>query len=173
MKVKIKILDKNINTFLPKYMKEGDSAMDLVATSKIFDEDGNVVYGTNLAMEIPKDYVGLIFPRSSNAKKDLLLSNSVGIIDSNYRGEISLKYKPSAYFAAEENSLSAGRKTDFFDFVCFGKESPEDIDQVVVYNVGDRVGQILIIPRPFIEWEETEELSETERGSGGFGSSGS
>lgn len=81
MKVKIKKVDNTIETDFPRYMKADDAAMDLVATSKIFDEDGNVVYGTNLAMEIPKDHVGLIFPRSSNAKKDLILSNSIGVID--------------------------------------------------------------------------------------------
>jgi dUTP pyrophosphatase len=158
---------------IPKYMKEDDSGMDLVAVSKKFDEDGNVVYGTGLAMAIPKDHMGLIFPRSSNAKKDLILSNSIGVIDPGYRGEVFLKFKPSGYFAADIDSVAAGVETDFFEYVCFGKESPDDTDQVSVYNVGDRVGQIIIVPRPFVEWEEVDELSVTERGTGGYGSSGS
>jgi dUTP pyrophosphatase len=158
---------------IPKYMKEDDSGMDLVAVSKKFDEDGNVVYGTGLAMAIPKDHMGLIFPRSSNAKKDLILSNSIGVIDPGYRGEVFLKFKPSGYFAADWDSPNADVEADDFDYVCFGKEDVEDDDQVAVYSIGDRVGQIIIVPRPFIEWEETEELSETARGAGGYGSSGS
>ena len=80
LKVKIKKLSKD--SVLPTYAKDGDAGMDLVSTSKSFDEDSNVVFGTGLAFEIPKGFVGLLFPRSSNAKKDLLLSNSVGVIDS-------------------------------------------------------------------------------------------
>ena len=80
MKVKIKKL--NENAVIPSYSKQGDAGMDLVATSKIFDKCGNVEYGTGLAMEIPEGYVGLIFPRSSISKKDLALTNAVGVIDS-------------------------------------------------------------------------------------------
>jgi dUTP pyrophosphatase len=170
MRVKIKKLVPE--ACIPKYMKADDSGMDIVAISKKFDADGNVVYGTGLAMEIPKDYMGLIFPRSSNAKKDLILSNSIGVIDPGYRGEIFLKFKPSGYFAADFETLAEGVETDYFDFVCFGKETIEDTDQVSVYNVGDRIGQIIIVPRPTIEWEEVDELSTTERGAGGYGSSG-
>ena len=94
LKVKIKKLNEDAVT--PTYCQDGDAGMDLVATSKSFDTDGNVVYGTGLAFEIPKGYVGLIFPRSSNAKQQLLLSNSVGVIDSGYRGEVMLKFKSSA-----------------------------------------------------------------------------
>jgi len=156
---------------IPQYMRMDDSGMDLVATSKIFDEHGNVVYGTGLAMQIPVGYVGLIFPRSSNSKKDLLLCNSVGVIDPGYRGEVILKYKPSGYFASDpQDSLAEGTVTEHFDFVCFGKEDIDDEDNVAVYNVGDRVGQIIIIPRPVIEWEEVYTLSHTERGALGFGS---
>ena len=170
MRVKIKKLVPE--AFIPQYMKADDSGMDLVATSKIFDEDGNVVYGVGLAMEIPVGYVGLIFPRSSNAKKDLILSNSIGVIDPGYRGEIKLKYKPSGYFAFDVETLQDGIESDYFDYVCFGKEDAEDDDHVAVYSVGDRIGQLIIIPRPTIEWEEVEELSVTERGTGGYGSSG-
>ena len=80
MKVKIKKL--NENAVIHSYSKQGDAGMDLVATSKIFDKYGNVEYGTGLAMEIPEGHVGLIFPRSSISKKDLALTNAVGVIDS-------------------------------------------------------------------------------------------
>ena len=162
LKVKIKKLNENAVT--PSYSKAGDAGMDLVATSKSFDEDANVVYGTGLAFEIPKGFVGFVFPRSSNARQQLLLSNSVGVIDSGYRGEVMLKFKSSA----SSFSLKSLFKLIF---------NPDaDITLInnlkVSYNVGDRIGQIIILPFPQIEFEETEELSETERGNGGYGSTG-
>jgi len=171
MKVKIKKLVPE--AVIPQYMRMDDAGMDLVATSKIFDEHGNVVYGTGLAMEIPVGHVGLLFPRSSNAKQDLLLCNSVGVVDPGYRGEVILKFKPSGYFACVPEGTEEGKVTDYFEFICFGKEDIDDEDNVAVYSVGDRVGQIIIIPRPLIEWDEVFELSVTERGEGGFGSTNS
>ena len=136
MQVKIKKL--NPNAVIPTYAKQGDAGMDLVATSMKFDGT-QITYGTGLAMEIPKGFVGLIFPRSSIRKTDLILSNSVGVIDSGYRGEIQATFKRSGVYA---------------------------------YAVGDRICQIMIIPHPPIEFEEVDELSDTERGDGGFGSTG-
>ena len=141
MEVNIKKLQEN--AVIPTYAKEGDAGMDLTATTKWYDDDNNVCYGTGIAMEIPKGYVGLVFPRSSNAKKDLILSNSVGVIDSGYRGEITFKFKLT-----------------------------ENLNLAKYYNIGDRIGQIIIIPYPSIEFIEVEQLSETKRGSGGYGSSG-
>lgn len=144
MKVKI----KKLNDFatIPAYATDGAAGMDITAISKTYDDDGNIVYGTGLAFEIPEGYVGLLFPRSSNAKKDLLLSNSVGVIDPDYRGEVSFKFKPS---------------------YCYNKE-----DMDVVYDVGDKVGQMIIMPYPHIEWEQVNQLSETKRGKNGYGSTG-
>ena len=141
--LKVKIKKLNENAVIPTYSKDGDAGMDLVSTSKSFDEDSNVVYGTGLAFEIPKGFVGLLFPRSSNAKKDLLLSNSVGVLDSGYRGEVMFKFKFSNCDYSENT-----------------------------YEIGERIGQIIILPYPQIEFEEAEELSETERGNGGYGSTG-
>ncbi len=139
MKVKIKKLHKD--AVIPKYAQDGDAGLDLTATSIVYDDHGNAVYGTGLAIEIPKDYVGYIFPRSSISKKTLALTNSVGVIDSNYRGEIMLKFKHHGLYRDE-------------------------------YNIGDRIGQLIIMPIPSIELEEVEELSDTNRGTGGFGSTG-
>lgn len=148
MKVRIKKL--HLDAVIPKYAKPGDAGMDLTAVKKKYDEDGNVVYGTGLAFEIPEDHVGLLFPRSSNCKQDLILTNHVGVVDSGYRGEIGFKFKPSAYFI----------------------DNREDKYVVREYEIGDRIGQIIIIPYPQIQFEEVEELSETERGATGYGSSG-
>lgn len=94
MIVRIKKLKEN--AVVPKYAHDyEDACFDLVATSKKYDEYGNTVYGFGLAFEIPQGYCGLIFPRSSNCKKSLLMCNSVGVIDSGYRGEISARFKPT------------------------------------------------------------------------------
>lgn len=151
MKVNVKKLDSN--AVLPTYAKHGDAGMDLTATSKSYDEHGNVVYGTSLAFEIPHGYVGLLFPRSSNTKKDLILGNSVGVIDSGYRGEVVFKFK-----AIDTQYLQDGKLT-------FLKR-----DFMKEYNVGDRIGQIIIMPYPQIEFNLVDELSTTDRGIGGFGS---
>lgn len=79
-KVKIKRLHKD--AVIPSYSRKGDAGMDLVATSKFYDDFDNVCYGTGLAIEIPEGHVGLLFPRSSISKTDLTLRNSVGVIDS-------------------------------------------------------------------------------------------
>ena len=163
-KLKVKIKKLNENAVIPTYAKYGDAGMDLVATSKYYDDNGNIVYGTGLAFEIPKGYVGLLFPRSSNSKQQLLLSNSVGVIDSSYRGEVMLKFKSSA--------SSFSLKT-LFKLIFNQYAKITIINNVKTsYNVGERIGQIIILPYPQIEFEESEELSETERNTGGYGSTG-
>ncbi len=139
MKVKIKKLVPE--AVIPMYAKPGDAGMDLTAISmKVVDEGeyGYIEYGTGLSIEVPEGYVALMFPRSSCSDTGLILANSVGVIDSGYRGEIKARFKA--------------------------------IPDTKYYNVGDRVVQLVIIPYPQIEWEETETLSETERGEGGHGS---
>lgn len=143
MRIKIKKLHKD--AVIPKYAKSGDAGMDLTATTKEEDIFGNTVYGTGLAFEIPEGFVGLLFPRSSNSKTDFRLTNSVGVLDSGYRGEVMFKFRNTS-----EAELNFQQK----------------------YKTGDRIGQIIIIPHPEVEFEEVEELSKTERGAGGYGSTG-
>ena len=151
MEVKIKKL--NPNAVFPRKAHPTDAGFDLVAVSKEYDDDNNVVYGAGLAFEIPVGYVGLLFPRSSNAKKDLMLSNSVGCIDAGYRGEVTFKFKRLFCELWEK---------DEFHGLAEDKQ----------YDIGDRIGQLIIMPIPDIEFVEADELSETDRGEGGFGSSG-
>ena len=139
--MKVKVMKLDAGAIIPKYAKPGDAGMDLYAVSESFDDHGNYVYGTGLAMEIPEGYVGLIFPRSSISKTAHSLRNAVGVIDSGYRGEIMMKFDINTH------------------------NSP-------VYDVGDRIAQIIIMPYPQIEFEEVFELADSERGSGGFGSTG-
>ncbi len=116
--------------------------MDLKITREIENTTFSVSYGFGIAMEIPFGYVGLVFPRSSVRNQDLLLTNCVGVIDSGYRGELQATFK----------------KTNGLDSL--------------KYNVGDRAAQIIILPYPQVVMVESDELSDTERGDGGFGSTG-
>lgn len=159
MKVKIKKLHPD--AVIPAYAKTGDAGMDLTAVTFDVDEFGNMCYGTGLAFEIPEGYVGFVFPRSSIYKKGIVLSNSVGVIDSGYRGEVSFKFKMDS---------------DMVAFAAQGTESAiytrQPCQNRDTYKLGDRIGQIIIMPYPQIEFEEVEKLSETDRGEGGYGSSG-
>lgn len=157
MKVKVKKLSEN--AVLPKKAHKTDAGFDLVATSREFDKDGNIVYGTGLAFEIPEGYVGYLFPRSSVSKKDVMLANAVGVIDAGYRGEVTAKFKPMPR-ARETYSKIDGEHE--YSFKLFGKD----------YKVGERIAQLIIMPLPEVELEEADELSESDRGKGGYGSTG-
>ena len=138
----VKIIDKSIPTVIPSFQKLGDAGLNLTATSISFTDD-YVEYGTNLAFEIPNGVVGLLFASSSISKYDLSLCNSVGVIDSGYRGEIKLRFKTTYNYNPRK-----------------------------IYNVGDRIGQLVLVPFLIPKLEVVENLSNTSRNSGGFGSSG-
>lgn len=140
MRVKIKKLRPE--AVIPSYAKPGDAGMDLTATEIIKDEAFQITYGTGIALEIPLGYVGLIFPRSSIRNYQLSLSNCVGVIDSEYRGEIQFTFNKTGGVPSKK------------------------------YEIGDRIGQIMILSYPEIKFVEFSSLSSTERGEGGFGSSG-
>jgi len=143
MLVKVKIKKLHPDAVIPKYAKPGDAGLDLTATWMEFDHERKIaVYGTGLALEIPFWHVGLVYPRSSIYKKSMVLSNHVGVIDAGYRGEIIFKFRVL--------------NDDWRD----------------IYDVGDRIGQLIIVPHPRIDFEETDELTPSERGSKGFGSTG-
>lgn len=142
MNVKLKKL--NDAAVIPVRGTEHSAGMDLTAISKEVVDNGKhgyVNYGTGLAFAIPEGHVGLLFPRSSISKTGLILSNSCGIIDSDYRGEVTMRFKHI-----------------------------KDTDD---YNIGDRIGQLIIVPYPQVTFEEVFELDETVRGAGGYGSTGS
>ena len=151
MQVKVKKLDPS--AVLPRYATTGAACFDICAIN--FDravgpnfEFGNFSFGvtalakTGLAFEIPEGYVMLVFSRSGHAfKNNVRLANCVGVIDSDYRGELMVK-------------LTA------------------DGDGEIGFSPGDRIAQAMIVPAPQIELIEAQELSNTERGEGGFGSTG-
>jgi dUTP pyrophosphatase len=153
MKIKIKKLHPNATT--PKYATAGAACFDLHASDvngkfevgSIIDHNQPVICGNGLSFEIPKDHVMLVFGRSGHAfKNDIRLANCVGVIDSDYRGEIVVK-------------LTKDCDDD--------EQTPPEI-----IRPGDRIAQALILPVEQVQFEVTEELSETDRGQGGFGSTG-
>jgi dUTP pyrophosphatase len=95
VKTEIPINIKKLTSYaiIPTYSKNGDAGMDLTITEIKSETDNDITYSFGIALEIPKDYVGLVFPRSSLKNYDLSLSNSVGVIDSGYRGEIMTVFK--------------------------------------------------------------------------------
>lgn len=139
--LKVNVKKLHPDAVMPHYAHTTDCGADLTAISKTVDEYGNIVYGFGLAFEIPKGYAGFIYPRSSNCRTGLWLTNHVGVIDANFRGEVTAKF-------------SRGK------------------DVVNEYNIGDRVAQMVIMPYPQIYYSEVYNLSETDRGKGGYGSTG-
>lgn len=141
----VKIKKLHPDAIVPEYASIGAGCFDLHSIG-----DGNVGSGwsnccefkTGLAFEIPTGYVMLIYGRSGLSFRDQIrLSNCVGVIDSDYRGEVSI-------------SLTI------------------DNDNCVSFYKSDRIAQAMIIPIPKVSFEVVQELSDTERGAGGFGSTG-
>lgn len=128
---------------LPVYSTEGAGGFDISAVSLgSTDRIETAIYGTGLAVELPKGKSLLLLSRSGHGfNKDIRLSNCVGLIDSDYRGEIKAKLRGD------------------------GKNAP-------VFAKGDRIMQGIIIDTPQYKFEWSEELSETQRGKNGFGSTG-
>lgn len=126
----------------PTYAKKGDAGLDLTITSISSNTTFDITYKFGISIEIPNGYVGLLFPRSSVRNFELLLTNCVGVIDSGYRGEIESTFKKT-------NGLDSH-----------------------TYKVGERAIQLIILPYPRVRMIESDELSSTERGDGGYGSSG-
>lgn len=146
MKVLIKKLSPEAVLPVYKHIDENgnpnDMGMDITCISVEYDKEyDRYIYHTGLAFKLPQGYGMLILPRSSNTKTDAYLPNSCGILDSTYVGELLFAYKNRD----KGNSSIA--------------DAP--------YHKGDRIGQIIILPYPKIEWDEVDELPKTDRGSDG------
>lgn len=149
--LKIKQLDKDKPFKVPTKAYGDAAAFDLYVSTTEFEKvpTGKTLYVCkfNLAVEFPSNYVMLLFPRSSIAKQALRLTNAVGVIDHDYRGEVMVK----------------------FDII-----KPEYDDPIDLYKEGDACVQAILIEKPKVELillKDGEELSTTQRGTGGFGSS--
>lgn len=146
MSLKIKIKKLNPSAVIPTKAHDADAGFDLTAISRTTDDHGNWVYDTGIAMSIPEGHVGLLFMRSSVAKKSQILTNAVGVVDSGYLGPITLKMKP------------------IIQDIKYTQARP--------YEVGERIAQIIILPIPKVEFDITDDLGSSERGTGNYGSSG-
>lgn len=146
-KVKVKVWREHESVKLPTYAKSGDACMDVYVDSIETKPDGRVCYHTGLHFKLPEDYEMEIRPRSSNTKTIAVMQNAPGTLDEGYTGELMIVHR--------------------------NLENPKVA--VPQYSVGDRCAQILVRRREHIVWDEVssvQELGNTERGSGGFGSSG-
>ena len=193
LEIKIKKLEKN--AVIPTYAHDGDVGMDLTAISVEYDRENDMyIYHTGIAVESEKHYGIFLFPRSSNRKTNAYLCNHVGIVDSAiYRGEIMFCYKNRTSLETLANNgginylFNSSWKPftiSYDDSVKFTwketLEAANDARNCILdnpmnfapYKVGDRIGQMVVLPYPNIKITEVAELSETERGSNGFGSTG-
>lgn len=153
MKLKVKALHPE--AMIPQYATDGAACFDLnalMAPDLLSDGEASAqvnpgtptVIRTGLAFEIPEEHVMLIFSRSGHGfKNDIRLANCVGVIDSDYRGEVQVKLT---------NDNSDG--------------------QSLTFKHGDRIAQALVLHAPKMQIVQVEELSSTDRGAGGFGSTG-
>lgn len=141
MKINIKKLHDD--AIVPVYASAGAACFDLYALEEGFDYDGiSIVYRTGLAFEIPQGHVMLVYSRSGHGfKNDIRLANCVGVIDSDYRGELMIKLTADGY------------------------SSP-------IFGAGERIAQAMVMPAKQVSFTAVSELGDTERGDGGFGSTG-
>lgn len=144
----VKVWREDDTVKLPTYSKDGDACMDVYVHSVEFKGDGRVIYHTGLHFAIPEDYEMEIRPRSSNTKTTAVMQNAPGTLDEGYRGELMIVHR------------------DMIEPSCCSHS---------YYGVGDRCAQILVRHRERIIWEEVyskDDLGSTDRGEGGFGSTG-
>ncbi len=152
MKLKVKKLHPDAQ--LPKRAKVGDAGYDIIALNDgVWDKTNSIFiqYETGLAIEPEIGYHVEIFPRSSISRTDLILANCIGLVDNGYRGELLIRFKPTSIPETKEDWHNG----------------------MMLYKKGDKIAQLVIRKTTEAEIEEVLELSETDRGSGGFGSSGS
>ena len=141
MILKVKVLNENAR--VPKYATEGSAAFDLVSThgANITPDEAKAI-GTGLTFEIPEGHVMLVFSRSGHGfNNGLRLANCVGVIDSDYRGEVKVKIH-------------------------------NDSNTTYQVKAGERIAQAMIVPIALVKLMVVDELSYTERGEGGIGSTG-
>ena len=174
MKIKVK---NTSDLILPKNATQYDAGYDIVATSqpaivgdyneqhKVWNEIQYIQYHTDLYIEPCEDdkrYHTFVFPRSSVSNYRLSLANSIGLIDAGYRGEILVRFRyipqPSDYY-----------------FFKSGMACPNmfvDVNLDTIYKKGDKIAQLVVSETLPVEFEVVETLSDTDRDSGGFGSTG-
>lgn len=182
------------NAQIPEQNRQGDLGFDIKCTSIEYDDKRDrYIFHTGLKMEMPQGVHAFIVPRSANTKTEAYLANSVGVIDSNYRGELLIIYKNRTSYevncmlvqwkymneiskAVPINQSASNVSDAIGDMKTYFHEKPMHLPEpmdLCPYNVGDRIAQLIFFTEtPMEAIETTEELSDTVRGDKGFGSSG-
>lgn len=144
MNVKLKVKRLTYTAKIPTYAHDGDACFDIYSDGLLLISGQTQVHETGLKFEIPKGYAMMIYSRSGMGFKDnTRLANCVGVIDSGYVGEVMVKLTRD-----------------------------DGCTHSLEYKRGDRIAQAMLIPVPVVEFEEVDDVEDTERGDGGFGSSG-
>ncbi|NDB81388.1 MAG: dUTP diphosphatase [Alphaproteobacteria bacterium] len=141
--LQVKFKKLHADAKLPVKGSSSAACFDVYATSVEVDENRVATYKLGFSTEIPEGWRGVVVPRSNISKHPWVLANSIGIIDSDYRGEWMVKFKCVSNFL-----------------------------EAVPYGAGDRIAQIYFEKNEDVQFIEVEELDQTERGAGGFGSTG-
>ena len=190
--IEVKLKKLSPDAVIPTYAHEGDVGMDLTAISVDYDAEKDMyIYHTGLAFASDFNVGQFLFVRSSNRKTDAYLCNHVGIADSAiYRGEIMLCFKNRTSFhervfiesdKAFKQTLLDLSKVDMptKDWLNHALHQSEKVKlqmninggmAFAPYKVGDRIGQMVFLEYPTVKLTEVDELNETERGDGAFGS---
>lgn len=140
--LQVKFKKLNAEAKLPIKGSSSAACFDVYATS-VEVNNGVATYKLGFATEIPEGWRGVVVPRSNISKHPWVMANSIGIIDSDYRGEWMVKYRCVSGFL-----------------------------EAVPYGAGDRIAQIYFEKNTDVQFVEVESLDESERGEGGFGSTG-
>lgn len=175
--ININIKKLTEDAVIPEYAHPTDAGMDLTAISREFDhKSGCVKYGTGIAVEIPEGFVGLLFPRSSIYKHYMSQTNCVGVIDSGYRGEVKVIMRPSTRMVRPLRLWDRLRaifcRQVFKDIKANNPVIVDSCSGNTEYKVGERIAQLIIMPYPKVAFHEVEELSDSDRGTNGHGSTG-
>lgn len=188
--ITVKFKKLHPDAVIPSYAHDGDVCMDLTAISVEYDKEKDMyIYHTGLAFESDFNIGQFLYVRSSNRKTDAYLCNHVGIADSAiYRGEIMLCFKNRT--SLEDRIFIESSKSFFQGLINYGVENDgilmsmgdrnktefdmriKDPLDFAPYKVGDRVAQMVFINYPTVKLIEVDELSDSSRGSGAFGSTG-
>ena len=160
MEIQIKKLVPEAVTPNYKHIDElgfpNDMGMDITCIDYEYDvKYDRFLYHTGLAFKLLQGYGMLIFPRSSNTKTEAYLANSVGILDSTYTGELIFAYKLRTPF--DQLFPTGDRELNILEMT----------NELAPYKIGDKIGQIVILPYPSIEFVEVDNLPETDRGADG------
>lgn len=198
--INVKFKKIHPDAVIPTYAHDGDVGMDMTAVAVEYDVKNDMyIYHTGLSFESDFNIGQFLFPRSSNRKTDAYLCNHVGIADSAiYRGEILFCFKNRTSIQEKISQMAEKSFDEIMNadsvvntsieiwrehFISafnakqkLKKELMENLEEIAMqyapYKVGDRIGQMVFLNYPTVVLTETEELSETERGAGGFGSTG-